>query len=126
MSGHDVVMMPESARVEVFTASHRRRRWSADQKARIVAESFSTSVGEASARHGVSKAQLFNWRREARADQAGLALARIELEPQSQTPVVGAATMIEIAAGVVLVRIGAGADPRLVTAIVGALKASDR
>ncbi|WP_442957145.1 transposase [Phreatobacter sp. AB_2022a] len=58
--------MPGSPRVEVFTGSHRRRRWSDEQKAAIVAESYETSVGEASARHGLSKAQLFNWRREAR------------------------------------------------------------
>ncbi len=66
MSGDDVLMMRVAPRVEVFTGSHRRRRWSPEQKAAIVAESFETSVGAASDRHGVSKAQLFNWRREAR------------------------------------------------------------
>lgn len=66
MSGDDVLMMSATPRIEVFTGKGRRRRWSPDEKARIIEDSYATSVGEASARHGVSKAQLFNWRRDAR------------------------------------------------------------
>ena len=40
-------MMPVPPRVEVFTGTARRRRWSAEEKAQIVAESYATSVGEA-------------------------------------------------------------------------------
>ena len=54
---------PLTARVEVFTGTARRRRWNAETKARIVAESYSTSVGEAADRYGVAKTQLFSWRR---------------------------------------------------------------
>ena len=46
----------------------RRRRWTPDQKAAIVAESFSTklSVCEVARRHGIAPSQLFGWRRDAR------------------------------------------------------------
>ena len=44
MSGDDVLTMPSARRIEVFTGAGRRRRWSAETKARIVAESYATSV----------------------------------------------------------------------------------
>ena len=62
MPGDDVLMMPAAHRVEVFTGTRRRRRWSAEDKARIVAESHATSVGEVSERYGICKTQLFTWR----------------------------------------------------------------
>lgn len=123
MSGHDVLMMPGRTRVEVFTGSHRRRRWSDQQKAAIVAESYETSVGEASARHGLSKAQLFNWRREARGPKDPLAFARVELDAHRQPCVAGSSALIEILSGNVLVRVGPGADASVLAAIIGALRA---
>ncbi|CAN7188386.1 hypothetical protein LJR225_000513 [Phenylobacterium sp. LjRoot225] len=39
MSGDDVLPMPEVRRIEVFTGAGRRRRWSVEAKAQIVAES---------------------------------------------------------------------------------------
>ncbi len=55
-------------RLEVVDTG-RRRRWSAEAKARIVAESF---LGEASVcavarRHGIAPSHLFAWRKAARA-----------------------------------------------------------
>ncbi len=116
-------MMSGSPRVEVFTGSHRRRRWSDEQKAAIVAESYETSVGEASARYGLSKAQLFNWRREARGPEDPLAFARVELDAHRQPCVAGPLASIEILSGNVLVRVGPGADALVVTAIIGTLRA---
>ncbi len=123
MSGDDVLMMRGASRVEVFTGSHRRRRWSPEQKAAIVAESFETSVGAASDRHGVSKAQLFNWRREAREPANRLTFARVEVEPQAHAPSLGTAAPIEILTAGIMVRVLAGADPVLVRTVIGALKA---
>lgn len=100
----------------------RRRRWSADQKTRIIEESYATSVGEAAARHGVSKSQLFNWRRDAR-DGASLEFARVEIEgaglPASET----GPGVIEVALGGGLVRLSPGADRKMALAIIMALKA---
>jgi transposase len=55
-------------RIELITGAGRRRRWSADDKARIVLESLKpgANVSEVARRHGLSPQQLFGWRREAR------------------------------------------------------------
>lgn len=45
-----------------------RRRWTLEEKQRIVAESFSAPrvVSATARRYGLSNSQLFNWRRQAR------------------------------------------------------------
>ena len=55
-------------RIELITGSERRRRWSDDDKARIVVGSFApgANVSEVARRNGLSPQQLFAWRREAR------------------------------------------------------------
>ncbi len=52
-------------RFEVFTDSGRRREWSDEQKAQIVAESDEPDVKVCSVarRHGLTPQQLFTWRR---------------------------------------------------------------
>jgi len=56
-------------RIELITGTGRRRRWSDDDKARIVVESLrpGANVSEVARRHGLSPQQLFGWRREGRA-----------------------------------------------------------
>src|SRR5438046_4134024 len=53
-------------RVEVITGRRRRRRWTAEEKARIVAESFEagTNISEVARRHGVVHGLLTVWRRQ--------------------------------------------------------------
>lgn len=62
-------------RLELITGTGRRRRWSSDDKARIVVASFApgATVSDVARRHGLSPQQLFAWRREARAMFAGTA-----------------------------------------------------
>ena len=60
----------------------RRRRWSRDEKARMVEETLAPGavVSEVARRHGVAQSLLFTWRRLARtADPAG----RARLDPAS-------------------------------------------
>ena len=80
MPGDDVLMMPSARRIEVFTGATPRRRWSAEAKAQIVAESYETSVGETSARYSLSKTQIFTWRRDAREASGALGFARVEID----------------------------------------------
>ena len=56
-------------RIELITGTGRRRSWSVDDKARILAASMrpGANVSEVARRHGLSPQQLFGWRREARA-----------------------------------------------------------
>ena len=53
-------------RVEVITGRQRRRRWTAEEKARIVSESFETdaNISEVARRHGVARGLLTIWRRQ--------------------------------------------------------------
>ena len=52
---------------EVLLGPERRRRWSAEEKARIVAEALvpDAKVAEVARRHGVSRGLIYTWRREA-------------------------------------------------------------
>jgi len=56
-------------RIELITGVGRRRRWSTEDKARIVVDSLKPGVGvsEVARRNGLSPQQLFAWRRKARA-----------------------------------------------------------
>ena len=51
-------------RIEVITGQRRRRQWTAEQKARIVAESFEegANISEVARRHGVVRGLLTVWR----------------------------------------------------------------
>jgi transposase len=55
-------------RIELITGETRRRRWTAEEKAQILAESFQpgASVSEVARRHGVNRGLLWTWRHEAR------------------------------------------------------------
>jgi transposase len=54
-------------RIEVITGTGRRRRWDAETKARLVAESFEPGrgVSEVARCHDISPSLLFLWRRQA-------------------------------------------------------------
>src|SRR5260370_16687782 len=53
-------------RVEVITSVERRRRWSREEKLRIVAESAqpSRTTSQVARDHGIAPGQLFIWRRQ--------------------------------------------------------------
>jgi len=56
-------------RIELITGTGRRRRWSSDDKARVVEESLTpgANVSEVARRNGLSPQQLFAWRLAAHA-----------------------------------------------------------
>ena len=55
-------------RIELITGEARRRRWTAEEKAQILAESFEPGarVADVAWRHGLSRGLLWTWRHEAR------------------------------------------------------------
>jgi transposase len=88
-------------RIELITGSARRRRWSSDEKARIVVESLrpGANISEVARRNGLSPQQLFAWRRRAHtlfqedADQPVTAMVRQSprrKEPHVERPEIGA------------------------------------
>src|ERR1700690_1207764 len=60
-------------RVEVLGGLERRRRWSQDDKARIVEETLApgAKVTEVARRNGVAASVVFTWRRQARTAERG-------------------------------------------------------
>ena len=61
-------------RVEVLEGAERRRRWSSDEKARIVAETLQpgVKVTTVARRNKVASSLVFTWRRLARTGQLGV------------------------------------------------------
>ena len=121
MSEGDVV---RARRVEVFTGAGRRRAWTPDEKAAIVAENFdsSTSVSQIARNHGLTPTQLFTWRREARRDSAtidGPAFVPAIVERLDESP---PRPVIELDIGGDSAWVWRDADVGLVTAVIGALK----
>ena len=130
----------EVQRFEIFTGAGRRRGWNYDEKARIVAERYGSgeTVSGVARRHGLSPQQRFTWRRLARRKaQAGEASEALEFAPvvvkapDSTSSTVGScqdeagllgSRVIEIEIGAGHVWIWRGADPRLVSTIIRALK----
>lgn len=120
MRGDDVLMMPVARRIEVFTGSGQRRRWSAETKAQIVAESYETSVGDVAERYSLGKTQVFTWRRDAR--RAAFAQVVVDdTAPGSDGAATDGAIEIELVGA--RVRIGREADARTAVAVIGALRA---
>jgi transposase len=130
---------PEAVRrLEVFTGSGRRRRWTADQKARIVAESYDggESICAVARRHGLTPQQLFGWRRAARRAEAESvenrsAFAPVVIDAAGSCPDVptaagrpGRPATIEIVIGAVTVRVPPGIDPASLAAVLRAVQAA--
>ena len=69
-------------RIELITGTGRRRRWSGDDKSRILFESLQpgVNVSDVARRNGLSPQQLFAWRHAARTDIAGIAEAQASSE----------------------------------------------
>jgi transposase len=141
----DVSAPGRPQRIEVITGVERRRKWSAQEKAAIVAESLAEGavVSEVARRHGLNPQQVFGWRARLRNAANGSAPssdatpmfvpAIVEDEPASPAaptlPAVvamGAADVapapIEIALGGVVVRVRGEADPRALTTVLKALR----
>ena len=124
-------------RVEVLTGPGRRRKWSDDDKARIVAEAAQPGVvvSEIARRWQVSPQQVFDWRRQAR---KALAATMVPAEP-AFVPIVptGPVVMsdpaapscrlgarIEVRLAGAELRIAPGTDAALLTMVLRAIRAS--
>jgi transposase len=98
-------------RVEVITGVARRRRWTAAEKARIVAESYAPGASGTSValRYGLHRNQIFAWRRQFRSDTTGTAERSADFIPLAITAE-GAAGGIELSCAGVTIRVGRGFD----------------
>jgi transposase len=98
--------MSEAGRQGADGEGRRRRTWSADQKQRIIAESFApgASVAEVARRYGLNANMLFTWRRRDRrvggsndGAQVNIAPVRVvEATPTAIAPAPGSMGRMEI------------------------------
>ena len=81
-------------RVEVITSVERRRRWSREEKERLVGASFEpgVSVSEVARSAGIHVSQLFRWRKDLcdRVDAGPSQLVPVEIVPAAVVPAVEA------------------------------------
>ena len=122
-------------RMEVFTGAGGRRRWPAEIKAKIVAETLAAgmSVCEVARRHGLAPNQVFAWRRQLRrAAEAGVGAGMfvpVAIDPPVLAADRGRSAMgtggvtIEVELEGATMRIANGAQAGLVGAIIAALQA---
>jgi transposase len=133
-------------RIEVITGTRRRRRWTAEEKAQIVAESFEegVNISEVARRHGVARGLLTVWRQKfsvaADARASGFVPIRIGSESPSGTAdepghlsadtslreMASAAgrycRSIEIEVSGARIRVGPGVDPGTLATVLSALR----
>ncbi len=126
-------------RIEVLTGPGRRRRWSAEEKGRIVAETLEPGarVSEVARRWQVCPQQVFGWRREARMDAAAESEAQGSVVAPGFVPIVSGATwpasglrmgsaaaIIEVTLAGAVVRVSGIGDGAELTAVLRAIRAS--
>jgi transposase len=118
-------------RVEVLAGPERRRRWSWEEKARIVAESLAPDAVASSIarRYGLHRNQLYAWRKELRAAADGAAAAAapapLDFVPVviTEEPVAGRGSGMEIELAGARVRVSPGVDSALLADVLRMLKA---
>ena len=129
-------------RVEVLTGPGRRRRWSPESKAQVVAESLAPGArpSEVARRWQICSQQVFAWRREARAGllalpaEAGMVVpsgpafvpihAEPALPPAAPAPAPVSPPAIEVEVAGAVVRVLPGMDAALLTSVLRAVRAS--
>jgi transposase len=118
------------ARIEVITGPERRRRWTEDQKRKIVAESFAPGavVNAVARRAAICPGQIYRWRKELRGAATDgftrvlIAPAASMAPPAGDGPACCSGPAIEVEFGGVALRIPPSTPPALAAAVVGALR----
>jgi transposase len=122
-------------RTEGTPATGQRRRWSEDERARIVEESLKPGarVSEVAKRHGVSRGMVFEWRRQAKAGEprqdAGRsrpAFVPVTIAPEKTgaQQIGNDAPAIEIELGDIRIRVKGRVDGPALRTVLSALQAA--
>jgi len=107
-------------RLEVVDTG-RRRRWSEDEKLKIVLESLQTprQISATARRYGISRSLLIRWRRAFRAERHDAAEQQIGFVPAMVAPGLGAAAVPagSVSGGAIEIEFPAGARMRITGAV---------
>lgn len=109
-------------RIEVLTGTPRRRRWSDQEKASIVAESLEPGAvaRRVALRHGVHPNQLYAWRREFASPEVPGFVPVALMRGNAASG--GEAGTIEIEVADAMVRVRPGVDPGFLGAVLRVVK----
>ena len=126
-------------RVEILTGPGRRRRWSADEKAQVVAETLmpGARVSDVARRWQLCSQQVFTWRRAARNGRAMMPADPVvpsiptfvpivaETATPAGTPAADSAPLtIEVELAGAVVRVASGIDAATLTTVLRAVRVS--
>lgn len=120
-------------RVEIRSGVGRGRRWTAQEKGRLVAEALTSGVpvAEIARRHDMSSQHLFNWIRAAKegrlvlpADEGAAFVPLVTTATEIRKSSTAASTSIEIGIKDFVVRVASGIDMRLLIDVLRAVKAA--
>ena len=123
-------------RVEVITGRRRRRDWSDEEKARILAESADpeVNISEVARRNGVSRGLLNTWRRKARvASNEGPQFVQLRLDDgvgaraeaiEQPRVVARPAERIEVTIAGATVRVPVGVDAATLERVLAAVRST--
>lgn len=123
---NEVAQRPRG-RAEILGGVVRRRRWSDEEKGRIVAEAITPGavISRIARRHEMTPQHLSNWIKAAKAGllalpgEEGMAFVPVVAEQGGKPP--AAVSAIEIVIGAVLVRVPFGADAHMVETVLSVL-----
>jgi transposase len=115
-------------RIEILTGPARRRRWSAEEKTRIVAGTLVPGgrMSEVARRWQVCPQQVFAWRHAARrvattmprATASPVAVGFVPIVSETAPPEASSAPAIEVRLAGAVVRVACGMDGALLTAVL--------
>jgi len=116
------------SRIEVMSGVERRRRWSADEKRRLVSAAFSPGavVSEVARRADIHPNQLYRWRHELRSFSPGFAELVVTGDfppavPATVSDPTGPAMIEIVIADRTRLCLPVSTSPALATAVIGAL-----
>ncbi|MGK2852787.1 MAG: IS66-like element accessory protein TnpA [Microbacteriaceae bacterium] len=128
----DVSQEGFAGRLDVIAGPSGRRRRSDEDKARIVAESLMAGVrvADVARRHGMTRWQVYDWRRRVRDGRLALpdrmisapAFAALVVEEPRQRS--ASAAGLEIVVGDVVIRAAPGVDERHLSRVIRAVRAA--
>ena len=112
------------AQMTILAGPERRRRWSDDQRERILAEAFQSGarVCDVARRHDVARSLIYQWRRAARRQAEPAFVPAVLLdEPSEKASGTTPAVVLDLPDGGQL-RIFASASPTLAAAALKAMR----
>ena len=112
----------------LITGGERRRRWSEEDRARILAAVAEPGavIADVARRADICSSQIYKWRREARGVNCGVGFAEVKIADGDVTPApqqsVPGASVIIIELKAARLQISANASPTLVMAALKGLR----